>query len=202
MIAFGRITFVDDSGPVQLIQVKFPGALAPRIVDKIPRVQDYGFSSNPPIGSEAVVVSLQGDPSKGVAVGTNNQKLRRTSLLSGESVMYDNAGQYIYISANGIFIHAHDTPVTIDGASEILATSEGPMTITAQGVVTLNAPAGAVINGNVQILGNLGVTGDIVDLSGTNTVPVGELRTKYNAHAHTGVQTGSGTTATTNMPAT
>ena len=51
MLAFGRgrITFVDDSGAVQKLQVRF-GSM--EIIDNMPAPHDYGYTCHPPIGSD------------------------------------------------------------------------------------------------------------------------------------------------------
>lgn len=48
--------------------------------------------------------------------------------------------------------------------------------------------------------GPLLTTGDMTDISGSNSVTLQQLRDAYDAHKHTGVQTGGGTTGTTDHP--
>lgn len=50
--------------------------------------------------------------------------------------------------------------------------------------------------------GTLKVSGDITDNWPGNAVTIQILRSKYNAHAHGGVQTGGGVSGGTNQPAT
>jgi hypothetical protein len=64
------------------------------------------------------------------------------------------------------------------------------VTITSNAVVTINAPSGAVINGNTQINGNLITSGNISDKNGISGT-LQHVRDNYNAHTHTDPQGGT-----------
>lgn len=111
MLWRGRITSVNDGGNVQIVQVK----LNPQEVKDAPRLAEYGFSSSPPIGSDMVMVCLAGNRSNGVVVATNHQSSRIKGLSTGEVAVYDNKGQSIRLTSEGIVITAplgvkYDTP--------------------------------------------------------------------------------------------
>ena len=147
MIGGGRKTTGTDTGSVQEMQVQMGGN---EIRDKTPRIAEFGFSSNPPDGSDAVVVFFGGDRSQGIVIATGHQATRIKNLLPGESALYDSIGKKIYLSASGIVIEAGGQPVTISNASAVTITSSGPITlngnvrvngtITASGAVTPNVP--------------------------------------------------------------
>lgn len=141
--------------------------------DKLPRLAEYGFASRPPIDSDAVAVFAAGDRSNGVVVATGHQPSRPKDLEDGEAMIYDKSGRWVKIGKDEIEIEAGGKPVKVKNASEV----EIECTV-------------------------LKVTGDIVDHSGSNGVTLKELRDAYNAHHHTGVQTGGGTTGPTDNPAT
>ena len=66
---------------------------------------DYGFISFPPDGSEAIIVYPRGDKgNKGVIIKTVNRKFLPTSLNPGDSAMFDNRGQLLIMSNDGISI--------------------------------------------------------------------------------------------------
>jgi phage baseplate assembly protein V len=174
MIRSGRITVVDDTGPVQRVQVD-QGALGPddarSIVDKVPFLGIFGFSSSPPIQSDVVVLRLGGTRSLTVAIGTNHQPSRLKGLGPGDSAQYDVRGAYIRLTAAGIII---------DGAGL-------PMTIRNVGTMTLE--------------GELHVTGDVVARSAGTAVSLNGLHDAYDAHKHTGVTAGAALSGTTDHPA-
>lgn len=62
--------------------------------------------------------------------------------------------------------------------------------ISASGKVTINAPAGIEINGDVSITGTMTASGDI-----TSSTEVTAQTIKLTTHVHSGVQPGGGTTA-------
>lgn len=57
-----------------------------------------------------------GDRSSAVVVATNHQGSRKKDLQTGDVAIYDNRGQYIALTANGIVIHS-DIGVFLDTSS-------------------------------------------------------------------------------------
>jgi phage gp45-like len=144
MLGVGRSTAPSLEGATPSIQVSFIGTAnaGPELRDEIPSMQIYGFASATLPGCDYAVGFLSGDKSKGVALATNDRRYRPASLKSGESVMYDNLGRMIYLSASGIVINGNGSTVQIEGSA-----------------VTITGPT--TINGNTTIDGNLTVTGDL-----------------------------------------
>ncbi len=75
----------------------------------------------------------------------------------------------------------------------------GNVTLTANKAMTMNAPSGLTINANVTTNGNIQASGSIADQNAAHGT-LGSLRTAYNGHTHSGVQTGAGSTGTTSNP--
>ncbi len=92
-----------------------------------------------------------------MVIGTHDPKTRKKNLKAGEVAIHDNAGNYMYFK---------------DGKL---------LEITVQDSVTINAPNGANINGNLKVKGSVTATEDIT---------AGTISLKN--HKTTGVQTGSG----------
>lgn len=159
----GRVTTSNDTKTAQLLQIAM-GALETR--DNTPRLAEFGFTSNPPNGSDVVVVFIGGDRSNGVAIATGHQASRPTGLLQGESMVYDLWGHYIHLTEAGIVIEAKGQPVTINDASTV--------TINASTEVVMNTPT-------LQVNGNIKATGSVSD--GVRTMAAD--RVIYNAHGHT-----------------
>ncbi|MFM0135103.1 phage baseplate assembly protein V [Caballeronia grimmiae] len=156
------ISFVDDTRPVQYLQARIN---ALETVGDIPRYVEYGLSSNPPIGSEALVVFGNGERTNGIVIATSNATYRVTALASGEVVLHDNTGQKVYLSQSGMILDGGGKPVRITNTPEIDA--DTPM---------------------------LKCKGDILDNYDTNTRTVAGMRAIANAHVHSGVQRGGGNT--------
>ncbi|WP_429497013.1 phage baseplate assembly protein V [Robbsia andropogonis] len=190
VISRGRISYVDDSGPVQRVQIKVNG------LDILPdrlRVMDFGFSSNPPIGTDAVVAHIAGERLDGAVVGTNHQQSRPTGLLPGESVVYSEDGKRIYITqGGGIVIDAKGQDVVVNDAANVTWTCSGDFTLNVGGKFKVVAPGGSDFDTPV-----LGSTGDVLDNSGTNSSTSKSMRATFNTHTHPvkEVMTGSATVA-------
>lgn len=90
-------TTVDDSGPVQQVQLKHNEL---ETYDRSKVVHHYGFSSSPPVGSDFVVVFGNGNRSNGFAVASNHQQHRYTGLKAGEIVIFDDKGQSLLFTSD------------------------------------------------------------------------------------------------------
>lgn len=112
VVGRGRVTTGNDAGNVQLLQVKLG---ADEVRDNTPRLAEYGLTSMPPVGSDAVVVFIGGDRSNGAIVATGHQASRLKGLAPGEVAIYDDQGQSVYITRAGIVINCAGKPMTING---------------------------------------------------------------------------------------
>jgi phage baseplate assembly protein V len=185
-LARALVTTVNDSGGVQMMQVKL-NALETR--DNTPRVAEFGLTSNPPVNSDAFVVFLGGDRSNGVVLGTVHQPSRPKNLASGETMIYSQDGKYVYLTASGgIVVEAKGQPVTVNDASNVTVNCSGVFKVVAPGGVQFVTPT-------------VTSTGDMQDNTGTNSHTMAQMRSIYNTHTHpiANVQTGS-STINTNAP--
>jgi phage gp45-like len=88
------------------------------------------------------------------------------TLSEGEVALHDDIGQSVHLTRTGI---------VINGGGNNLVITNAP-------IVTQN--------------GDLHVTGDIIDQTGTNAHTVAQMRGIYNSHTHQEHGTGGGTTGT------
>ncbi len=174
LIGRGRITTGNDTGAVQQLQVQLAGV---ETGDNRPRVAEFGFTSMPPAGADAVVVFLSGDRSAGVVVATNHQQSRPRGMKPGETMVYSQDGKCVYFSDAGIVVDAKGQPVTVQNASVA--------TIQAETKIVADTPL-------------FQCTGDIQDNSGSNSRTMKEMRDVFNTHDHAvrNVQGGSSTVTT------
>lgn len=103
MIGRGRLTLTDDSGVVQYDQVRLGEN---ELRDNVPNVQQYGFSSNPPVGTDAILAFIAGDRSNGCIIATNNQTYRIKNLMQGGVAVYDMYGNKIIMDQTGIRLNS------------------------------------------------------------------------------------------------
>lgn len=104
MVVRGVITAINDSGGLQSIQ----GSLtADEVQDDMERVQQYGFTSCPPLGSEFVAI-FRGGRDHPLIIAVDSREHRKTGLEDGDSCQYTYAGNFIRLTAeNGkIYIDA------------------------------------------------------------------------------------------------
>lgn len=94
LVSRGRITGTDDSAALQLAQLDL---LAREMRDAIERIQEYGFTSVPLAGAEAVALSLSGRRDHIVIVGTDDRRYRLKSLVGGEVALYTDEGDMIIL---------------------------------------------------------------------------------------------------------
>ena len=116
LVGHGRITIGDDSGNVQVQQVQLSDR---EVQDDVPRVAEYGFTSMPKAGCQAILVYVAGERSNGVILGTNDESSRLKGLEPGEVALYDDLGQSIHLTRSGIVINGAGLPIRFVNAPSI-----------------------------------------------------------------------------------
>ncbi|MFM0022198.1 phage baseplate assembly protein V [Paraburkholderia azotifigens] len=118
LMARGAISLVDDTKSVQTLQVRLN---ALELLPDVPRYAEFGFTSNPPDGTQALVAFKNGDRNDGFVIATSNAKYRMTGLASGEVAIHDSRGQSVYLTESGIVINGGGNPITLTNASKVRA---------------------------------------------------------------------------------
>ena len=85
MVGRAVVRVVDDSLKLQAVQVE---ALQGEVLDGIERWQEYGFSSVPHPGAEAIVAALGGQRQHSVVLAVEDRRYRVTGLEQGEVCIY------------------------------------------------------------------------------------------------------------------
>lgn len=98
MVARAVLTAVNDTKKMQLVQLDL---LTDETRDDVERFQNYGFSSSPKPGAEAVVLFVGGSREHGLAVCVDDRQYRIKHLTSGEVAVYDHLGSKIVLKSNG-----------------------------------------------------------------------------------------------------
>ncbi len=116
MVGRGRIGAVDDSGPVQKMQVQLG---ADEIRDNTIREADYGFASKPLPGAACIMVFIGGDRANGCVIATSDERYRPRDLKDGEVMVHDDLGQKIYLTRTGIVVNGGGLPITITNTPKV-----------------------------------------------------------------------------------
>ena len=210
-IGRGRLTSVNDTGPVQTVQAQLSQN---EIRDGTPRLAEYGFHSNPPPGADAVLVFMGGDRTQGVVIACGHQKYRMQGLVSGEIALADDLGQTVYLTRNGIVVKGAGLPMMVTDTPQItldtpLVITTGDLDVKGNLTVTKNIVGDENITATeniVSVTGDIAATvgditagGDVADSGGTKTMAA--MRTVYDNHTHPvpGVE-GGPSTVNTNQP--
>jgi phage baseplate assembly protein V len=143
------ITGVNDSGPLQLLQLE----ILPGETPWAQRVTEYGFTSAPLAGAEAAVIHVLGRRSHPIIIAVDDRRFRVKDLANGEVCIYDDLGQQVHLTRTGIVVNGAGNPVTItntpklhvDGAieatGEITAKAGGAAAVTVSGHTHAHGPA-------------------------------------------------------------
>lgn len=135
LATFARILRVDDSGDIQLVQLE---GLIGEIREGVQRLGEFGFASNPPPDSQAVLASLGGSRGTLAVVATEDRASRPKNLPSGASELYASDGTRVRVNPDGtILIDGDSIAIVVTGDADITAT--GDVNLTATGDVKLTA---------------------------------------------------------------
>lgn len=90
MVRRALIDIVTDKNPVQAMQLNmFEG----EVRHGVERMQEYGYSSVPPKGGQALVVFEDGECAHGVVVATDDRRYRPVNLKDGDLMLYTEANK-------------------------------------------------------------------------------------------------------------
>lgn len=196
----------DDTPKMQTGQISL---LADEVRDNVERVQQYGLTSMPHPGAEAVVVSVGGNRDHGLAIAVDDRRHRPTGLQPGEVALYtdENAtgdghrialkrdqklelrGADLNAKMTGAVAIESGTTATIKAPTQVnldtpLTTVSGNITTGGTGKTfsstgTWTHTGDVIINGDLTVNGNLQVNGDI---NATGDIIDGGSNTNHHTH--------------------
>ncbi|MGE8690963.1 MAG: phage baseplate assembly protein V [Achromobacter sp.] len=159
-VARALIRRVDDSGGLQIVQVAIQAGVTR---DNVERFQQYGVTSVPYPDAECVTLSVGGNTDHQIVINVDDRRYRLRGLRTGEAALYDDLGQMVHLTRDGIVVRGAGKPMRLTDTS------------------------GIELDSNVRITGNFRVDGDTALLGDSAThqgVNIGR------EHKHDGVQTG------------
>lgn len=123
LLSRGVLKLIEDGSGLQSVQVTLLGE-KPAWAE---RFQQYGMTSVPHGGAEALVAAVGGARAHLVAIAVDDRRYRMASLKTGEVAIYDDLGQSVHLTREGIVITGAGLPlafvdcplVTMDGDLEV-----------------------------------------------------------------------------------
>ncbi|WP_140918651.1 phage baseplate assembly protein V [Limnobaculum xujianqingii] len=99
LVSRAVVNVINDSLKTQNLQISI---LDDDTADDVERFQNYGHTSVPPAGSEAIVLSVGGMREHLVAVVVDNKATRLGSLKPGDSALYHMDGHHFLLTEDGV----------------------------------------------------------------------------------------------------
>lgn len=99
MIGRSVLLLVNDSLKLQGLQISL---LADEVRDNVERFQNYGFTSHPHPGAEAIAASVAGSRDHVVVLAVDDRRYRLRNLQQGEVAMYTDEGDKVVLKRGGV----------------------------------------------------------------------------------------------------
>lgn len=160
MVGRAVLLLVNDQLKLQGLQISL---LADEVREDVERFQNYGFTSHPLPGAEAVAVAVGGSRDHLVVLAVDDRRYRVKGLQAGEVAIYTDEGDKVVLRRGGLIEVTAATKVRLVAP---LVEATGDMQVT--GSITSGA--------NITATGNVGDQGGAKTMAG--------MRTVYNAHQH------------------
>lgn len=128
------VTLVDDTLKMQGLQLTL---LEDEVREQVERFQQYGFTSVPFAGAEALVLAVGGNRDHLLAIAIDDRRSRKRNLQPGEVALYTDQGDSILLKRGRI------------------------VEVTAGTKVRVVAPL-VEMTGNLTVAGDITVTGDVI----------------------------------------
>ncbi len=103
MLLRATLVMAEDRRPVQAAQVDIGSAEHPDIVDRAELLQQFGFASVALPGARCLLISIGGDRGHAVVILPDDRKRQPGKLLPGESMMFNAAGLFAHLRADGTY---------------------------------------------------------------------------------------------------
>ncbi len=160
MVSRAVVLLVNDGLKLQGLQVSL---LADEVRDDVEHFQNYGFTSHPHPGAEAIAVSVQGSRDHVVVLAVEDRRYRLKGLQAGEVALYTDEGDQVVLRRGGI--------IEVKAATKLLVTAP------------LVEMTGALqVAGNINSGGDIVAAGNVADAGGAKTMA--GMRAAFNPHKH------------------
>jgi len=152
LVSRAVLALINDAAKLQRLQIQL---MADEERGDVERFQDYGFTSHPHKGAEAIALSVGGSRSHMVVIAVEDRRYRLAGLEEGEVAMYTDEGDKIVLKRGREIEVTAGTRVIVDTPNTL-------------------------IKGNLHVEGDTTCDGDVSDAAGS----MQEMRDIYNGHTH------------------
>lgn len=180
----GLLTGLQRTPQVQLASGE---GLAGEQLDRIELMQQFGFTSAPPAGTQLIVLPLGGRSSAAVIVATEHGSYRFQLGADGEACIYNQWGDRVHLRADRTIhmvsqakVLVETDQVQINAATSVTITTP-QFTVDASGGVALNTPTVAA-SADVTAGADITATGQVADAGGAKTMS--GMRATFDGHVH------------------
>ena len=193
MFARGVLTGVQDGGGLQTAQATL---LEDEIRDGLERVQNYGFTSHPLGGAEAVVAFMGGNRDHGIILTVDDRRYR-LSLEAGEVAIYTDEEDYIKLKRNNN-IEVKTKHLVVNAEEDYTVTTK-KFTVNAETSIEMTSAQTGIKSDSLAIASKNG--GDAEASLQGSLLATGDLKANgggvsLRAHTHHGVESGPDTSGT------
>lgn len=160
MISRALVLVVKDAAGLQGLQVSL---LADEVREDVERFQEYGFTSHPHPGAEAVAACVAGSRDHVLVIAVDDRRYRLRGLAQGEVAIYTDEGDEIVLKRGGI--------IEMTAATKVVIIS--PL---------LQCSGDLEVAGSIDAGTTITAAADVRDQAGAKTMA--GMRSAYNAHDH------------------
>lgn len=147
------VKMVDDAKKWQELQLQ----LGPdEVRDQVERPQQYGFTSVPLAGAEAVVAFVGGRRDHGVVLAVDDRRYRVKSLQPGEVAIYTDQGDKVVFKRGGTIEFTASTKVLINAPLVECSTDlkvSGKLDVTGKGTFSGAVDVGTTLTATTDVSG-------------------------------------------------
>lgn len=165
MVGRAVVNLINDTKGIQEMQISL---FANETRSKVQRFQDYGMTSNPHEGAEAVAVFVGGSRDHGIIIKVDDKRYRLKPLAKGEVALYTDEGDKIHLK-RGNKIDVQTNTFTVNAESVVY--NSDTIELNASESITMTTPLARA-------------SADLIDNYGSNSDTLGDMRDKYNTHRH------------------
>ena len=198
IVARGRLTLTSDNG------LAGQGSFLADEVRACSYPQGFGLATHPPLDSRLLALAPDGDRGHLIVITAANTS-GRPAVASGESALHNEAGDYVWIKADGTIELKSSKAVKVDApeldinCTDAKLSASGNVEISAA-LVKIDAPT-LEVSGVIAAAGLTGAGGaaasaasglETSSLKASGDVTAGGVSLK--SHTHGGVESGSKTT--------
>lgn len=160
MIGRAIVVLANDSLKLQGLQIEL---LSDEVREGVERFQNYGFTSHPHAGAEAVAAAVAGSRDHLVVLAVDDRRYRLKGLQAGEVAIYTDEGDKVVLRRGGVIEVTASTKVRLVAP---LVEATGDMQV----------------EGNITSGGDITAAGDVADQGGAKTMA--GMRAAFNPHQH------------------